>query len=74
MKPYRSHQSLWKNVETGELITSTHPSAHEMPKGSWWVDAVGKSTWVKVNDEENGCRYGQADGPDDVVKECDCNE
>ena len=23
---------------------------------------------------ENGCRYGQVDGPDDRIRECDCNE
>ncbi len=25
-----------------------------------------------ISHNVNGCNYGQADGPEDVVKECDC--
>ena len=43
---------LWRNVKTGELSSSTNSSAHDMPKGSWWVDMARKSTWLKINDED----------------------
>jgi hypothetical protein len=37
-----------------------------------------KGEWIawdnSIHQKEDGCRYGMADGPDDVCKECDCGD
>lgn len=36
------------------------------------IDESLKSSDIEDHDTEGGCQYGQADGPDDYIKDCEC--